>query len=220
MIPMFYKKVISVILLILFVTCSKKTSPLKDGNNQLSELKSFLMHNKGYPIDSFRINLTNDNVPDYLFFDEMDYNSPIFFFDGKTEKSIINEKNITSRFFSFDSIYVKCNKKEIGLLIKDSNGGSVGENRYCKILKFNPLKNSIKTIFEYPSLVRKGENIKEVNYIQVSKSKENCVETITIFKGELLGSIEDENLNIRPINKIPLKIFTYNPQEGIFEQMK
>ncbi|WP_326982450.1 hypothetical protein VUJ46_20060 [Chryseobacterium sp. MYb264] len=202
------------------ISCSKSYSKRDNKLQEQSDLKSFLKRHQGSPIDSFRFNITKDNIPDYLLFDESDYNSPIFFFDGKTEKSIANEKEITTRFFDFDTIYVDDKKKQNALLVGDGSGGNGGEYRYSQILKFDSATNSMKVIFEYPRFIRNNNKIEEVNYIKISKSRENYVDTISIFKGDLLQNEGDENLNIRPLSKHPLKVFIYNPYQGNFKQIK
>ncbi len=185
----------------------------------LSDLDQTLEKSKGLPIDSIKVNITSDNTPDYLIFDESDHNSPVLIFDGKTGAKIKYEYEFIGQNFSVETLdMVNCKNptKVLSILHKKKN------RQELNILQYNSSNNSMDVIFSYPILISEWDNsiekIKEVNYIDLIYSKKQCADTITISKGKLIS--EDADIHkIKPLSKEKNVNFIYNEIKNKFEKI-
>ncbi|MCD1116748.1 hypothetical protein [Chryseobacterium turcicum] len=184
----------------------------------LSDLEKNLNKSKGLPIDSIKIDITSDNIPDYLIFDEMDNNSPVLIFDGKTGVEIKNNNKFTSQDFSVEELNIDCkNPRKALRLISNRKVGLE-----LSILQYNSTTNSMDLVFNYPILILEFDNnvekIKDANYIDLIYSDKKCFDTIKISKGKFLN-YEGEAPIVKPLSQEKIELFIYNINKNKFEKI-
>lgn len=187
------------VLVFTIIACHKK---INKSLEKETELNTFLKKNKKSPLDSFKIKLTEDNVPDYLIFDESDYNSPILFFDGNTEKEIKYNYSTTSNFSNFDTIKFDCKKNKNALAFKT---GSIDDYYEFSIFSYDDKSDSLQQVFRYPIVDVKNKKIRFVKF-------SNCNDTLMTYEGKIVKG------RILPLNKKIIDIYIYNVDENKFDK--
>lgn len=188
-----------VFLIFILIACDKN---VRKKEEKETELKTILKKHKKSPIDSFRIQLTKDNIPDYLVFDESDYNSSILFFDGKTGKEIKYNHSITSDFSDFDSIKFDCKQSKNALAFEI---GNVNDFYQINVLNYDIKTDSIQEIFKYPLV---NIETKQIRFVKLS----NCNDTIMVYNGKVVGD------KVYPKNSKILEVYVYNSHINKFEK--
>jgi hypothetical protein len=211
-----------ILTIIFFISCKKQIN-----EDKITKQKSENIENKKKIFNDYiksnnpqRINLNTDNIPEYIF-SEMGFYT---FFDGKTKKEIEyfdpkGPKYGGSEDLKF--IDVNCNDNQKEFIVESAGGGTMGNYHYMNIMRYNSKTQKISSIFDYEissfSWVEDEEKLDFVNYIDIFYKKKNeCVDTIKVYKGKYINKPKSYSLKIKPQKLI--EKYYFNKTTGTFEK--